>query len=74
MESRHFGGFDGLDPKACGGISELMRLTRTELCGLASQVTMALPDQPEGSPDRNNAERSLHNIRRVLAWYDLAPE
>lgn len=55
-------------------IGELMRLTRTELCGSESQITMALPDQLEGSPERNNAERSLHKIRRVLAWYDLAPE
>jgi len=51
-----------------------MRLTQTELCGLESQITMVLRDHPEGSPERNNAERSLHNIRRVLRWYDLAPE
>ena len=55
-------------------LSELMQLTRTELCGLESQITMALPDHLEGSSERNNAERSLHNIRRVLAWCDLAPE
>jgi hypothetical protein len=55
-------------------ISELMRLTRTELCGLESQATTAMPDYPEDLPERSNAERSLHNIRRVLRWYDLAPE
>ena len=55
-------------------INELLRLTRSELCGLECQITMALPDHPEGSPERTNAERSLHNIRRVLRWYDLAPE
>lgn len=55
-------------------LAELMKLTRTELCGLEGQITAALPDQPEGSPDRNIAVRNLHNIRRVLAWYDLAPE
>lgn len=55
-------------------LSELMRLTRTELCGLESQVTIELSDYPEGSPERSNADRNLHNIRRVLRWYDLAPE
>ncbi len=55
-------------------LTELMQLTRTELCGLESQITMALPDHPEGSPERHNAERNLRNIRRVIAWYDLAPE
>ena len=55
-------------------IRELMRLTQAELCGLESRITMALPDHPEGSPERNNAERSLHNIRRVLRWHELAPE
>jgi hypothetical protein len=48
-------------------VSELMRLTRTELCGLKSQIAMAFADQPEGSPERNTAERNLHNIPRVLA-------
>lgn len=55
-------------------MTELMRLTRGELCGLESRITMALPAHPEGSPERNNAVRNLHNIRRVIAWYDLAPE
>jgi hypothetical protein len=55
-------------------LSELMRMTRNEICGLGSQITTALPSYSEGSPERSNAERSLHNIRRVLAWYDLSPE
>ena len=41
---------------------------------LNSQIEIALPDYLEGSRERNTAERNLHNIRRVLAWYDLAPE
>ena len=55
-------------------MTELMRLTRTELCGLESEIAMALPEHPEASSERNIADRNLRNIRRVLAWYDLAPE
>ena len=33
-------------------ITELMRLTRTELCGLFTQITNELPRFPEGSPVR----------------------
>ena len=55
-------------------LSELMRMTRNEICGFGSEITAVLPNYREGSPERTNAERSLHNIRRVLAWYDLAPE
>jgi hypothetical protein len=55
-------------------LRELMRLTRNELCGLKSEITTALPDYPEGSHEQADAERGLHNIHRVLAWYDLAPE
>jgi hypothetical protein len=51
-----------------------MQRTRTELCGLKSEIATALADHPEGAPERHNAERSLHNIHRVLGWYDLAPE
>ena len=35
-------------------LNELMRLTRIELCGLATQITTALPTFREGSP---NAQR-----------------
>jgi len=55
-------------------LKELMRLTRTELCGLETRIATGLPDYPEDSPDRTTAERNLRNIRRVIAWYDLAPE
>jgi hypothetical protein len=55
-------------------LSELMRLTRTELCGLGIQITTAMANYLEGSTELTNAERSLHNVRRVLAWYDFAPE
>jgi hypothetical protein len=55
-------------------MTELMRLTRNELCGLEKRITIELAEYPEGSPDRPAAERNLHNIRRVIAWYGLAPE
>jgi hypothetical protein len=55
-------------------ITELMRLTRGELCGLETEIKMALAEHPEVSPERNIADRNLRSIRRVLAWYDLAPE
>ncbi len=55
-------------------ITDLMKRTRTELCGLANRVTMLLASYPEGSPERLVAVRNLRNIRRVIAWYDLAPE
>jgi hypothetical protein len=52
---------------------ELMRLTRSELCDLATRINLALPDYPEGSPERCRAVLNLHSIRRILAWFDLAP-
>ena len=55
-------------------ITELMKRTRNELCGLADRIRNALSKHPEGSPERTTALRNLHNIRRVIAWYDLAPE
>lgn len=54
--------------------SELMKLTRTELCSLELRFTMLLPTHPEASPERATISRNLRNIRRVIAWYDLAPE
>ena len=54
-------------------INELMRLTRTELCGLAAQITATLPTFREGSPQRTAAQLNLHNIRWVLARRDLSP-
>jgi hypothetical protein len=54
-------------------LTELMRLTRTELCALAAQVTNALADYPEGSPEREAAQINLRNIRWALARRDLSP-
>jgi hypothetical protein len=48
-------------------LTELMRLTRIELCNLLTQVTSALACLPEGSPDRDNSLTNLRNIRAVLA-------
>ena len=54
-------------------ICELMRLTRFELTSLLIRITNALPDFPEGSPERENALTNLRNIRWVLARHDLTP-
>jgi len=54
-------------------ITELMRLTRTELCALAARITNQLPDFPEGSVERANALLTLGNIRLVLARRYPAP-
>ncbi|MBR0967091.1 hypothetical protein JQ554_28085 [Bradyrhizobium diazoefficiens] len=54
-------------------ITELMRLTRTELCALASQIAAKLPTYPEGSPERTAACTTLLNIRFVLSRRDLSP-
>ena len=54
-------------------LTELMRLTRIELCALAAQITNALADYPEGSIERDNALTNLRNIRSTLARRDLSP-
>jgi hypothetical protein len=54
-------------------ITELMRLTRTELCALLTRITNELPELPESSAERANAHVNLRNIRFVLARRDLAP-
>jgi hypothetical protein len=54
-------------------LTELMRLTRTELCGLAARITAELPTFPEGSPERDNALTNLRNIRWVMARRDFSP-
>jgi hypothetical protein len=54
-------------------LNELMRLTRTELCGLAAQITAALTTFREGSPQRTAAYINLRNIRAVLARRDFSP-
>ncbi len=54
-------------------ITELMRLTRIELCDLAARITNAWPDFPEGSVALENAHINLRNIRRVLFRRGLSP-
>src|SRR6202051_2758053 len=48
-------------------LTELMRLTRIELCALLTRITNELTDFPEGSAERDNALTTLRNIRWVLA-------
>lgn len=54
-------------------ITELMRLTRIELCTLAVRITTELAILPEGSPERETALINLRNIRFVLARRDWSP-
>ena len=54
-------------------LTELLRMTRTELCGLLSEIWSAMGDLPEGSPERHNAEANLLKIRWALARGDFAP-
>lgn len=54
-------------------ITELMRLTRTELCALLSRITNELQKFPEGSGERANAHINLRNIRFVLTRRDPSP-
>jgi hypothetical protein len=54
-------------------ITELMRLTRTELCALLTRITNELPDLPEGSVERANAHINLRNIRRLMVRRDPSP-
>lgn len=52
-------------------ISELMQLTRDELCNLASSIEQSLRQCEPGTVQRLNILVSLDNIRRVMAWRDL---
>jgi hypothetical protein len=54
-------------------LTDLMRLTRIELCALLTRITNELPELPEGSVERANAHINLGNIRRVLARRDFSP-
>ena len=54
-------------------LTELMRLTRIELCALAAQITNELANFPEGSADCEAAQINLRNIRSALARRDLSP-
>jgi hypothetical protein len=52
-------------------ISELMHLTRDELCNLATRAENALLIFEAGSVERLDALTSLNNIRRVMVRRDL---
>ncbi len=52
-------------------IAELMHLTRNELCDLAEQIVLKLPELEAGTVARWNALTSLDNIRRVMVIRDL---
>lgn len=52
-------------------LNELMRLTRDELCNLASRIEHALPGLEAGTAERLDALTSLGNIRRVMVRRDL---
>ena len=52
-------------------ITELMHLTRDELCDLAARISLALPELDAGTVARSNAIMSLDNIRRVMMLRDL---
>jgi len=54
-------------------LTELMRLTWTELCARAARLTSELPKFPDGSPERQKALVNLRNIRSVLARLDYSP-
>jgi len=48
-------------------ISELMHLTRDELCDLAARISLTLPELDAGTVARSNALTSLDNIHRVMS-------
>ncbi len=52
-------------------ITELMHLTRDQLCDLAGHIEHALADLEAGSVERFNALTSLDNIRRIMVLRDL---
>jgi hypothetical protein len=54
-------------------LTELMRLTRTELCALPARITNDPPSFPEGSVERANAHVNLRNIRRLMLRRDPSP-
>ena len=54
-------------------LTELLRLSKIELCDLLAWITNKLPDFPEGSPEREAAHINLRNIRTVLARRDFTP-
>ncbi|HKB89914.1 MAG TPA: hypothetical protein VKC60_05290, partial [Opitutaceae bacterium] len=53
--------------------TDLMRLTRIELCALAARMITALSEFRESSCEHVTAYVNLWNIRRVLARRDFSP-
>jgi hypothetical protein len=54
-------------------LTELMRLSRTELFDLAALITTMLPHYPDRAPERFNAHINLRNIRRELLRREWTP-
>jgi hypothetical protein len=54
-------------------ITELMRLTRHELCVLLTRTETALSDYPEGTPERRAVLTNMSNIRWAMARRGPAP-
>ena len=54
-------------------ITELMHLTRDELCDLADRIAQTLPELDAGTLARSNALASLDNIRRVMVLRYIHP-
>lgn len=52
-------------------VTELMHLTRDELCDLATRIEDALREFEAGSVERLDALTSLNNICRVMVRRDL---
>jgi hypothetical protein len=53
-------------------ITEVMRLSRIELCDLLARITAVLRNCPVGSVEQNNAITNLRNITRILMQRDLS--
>jgi hypothetical protein len=54
-------------------ITELMHLTRDELCDLTTRIALSLPELDAGTIARSEALASLDKIRRVMVLRDLHP-
>lgn len=54
-------------------ITELMRLTRHELCALLTRTVNALSEYPEDAPERRTVLMNMGNIRWAMARHGLAP-
>lgn len=54
-------------------LTELLRLTRAELCTLLAEIARDLGNLPQGSPERHNAQANLHKIRWALTRGNFSP-